>query len=158
MEVRPNPVDDNSSIPQQHQHHAHAAPSKQLKAAPNPVDTSSVSQRSISYSFSPFLLLSVWLSRKLREVQDFESDALYFGFTTFFFLNFLFGCGENWGSIEERGKGRKFWIWCFVFLSRIFLFLSFSFSFYFSCGKGREENFGWARFTLCQFSGKWTTI
>ncbi|CBI31480.3 hypothetical protein AAG906_034389 [Vitis piasezkii] len=45
MEVRPNPVDDNSSIPQQHQHHAHAAPSKQLKAAPNPVDTSSVSQR-----------------------------------------------------------------------------------------------------------------
>lgn len=111
MEVRPNPADDNSSIPpplppQQHQHHAHAAPSKQLKAAPNPVDTSSVSQRSISYLFSHFLLISVWLWRKIREVRSrrYWIWCLVFWLCHFPFLDFLFGCGKtNW----RKGKERK---------------------------------------------------
>ncbi|KDP25721.1 hypothetical protein JCGZ_23942 [Jatropha curcas] len=43
MEMRPNPAVDNS--PPQHRRHSSAAPSKQPTAPPNPVDTSSVTQR-----------------------------------------------------------------------------------------------------------------
>ncbi|XP_030930252.1 uncharacterized protein LOC126697288 isoform X4 [Quercus robur] len=45
MEVRPNPTEDNASIPQPHHRHAAAAPLKQATNSPIPVDTSSVSQR-----------------------------------------------------------------------------------------------------------------
>ncbi|GLT93206.1 hypothetical protein SLE2022_110070 [Rubroshorea leprosula] len=47
MEVRPNQTVDNSSIPrrQQQQRRATAAASKQPVSAPNPVDTTSVTQR-----------------------------------------------------------------------------------------------------------------
>jgi hypothetical protein len=87
MEVRPNPTVDNSSIPQQHrQRHAPAAaPLEQAATLPVPVDASSVSKRSISFSVTghSFTEFSVWFSSKGKKERKKEEAYIPY-------LNFLY--------------------------------------------------------------------
>jgi hypothetical protein len=72
MEIRSNLTVDNSSIPQQHrQRHAPAAaPLEQAATMPVPVDTTSVSKRSIHFPSPVTLFLNVWYSSKGKKRKE----------------------------------------------------------------------------------------
>jgi hypothetical protein len=85
MEVRPNSTADNSSIPQHHrQRHAPAAaPLEQAATLPVPVDTTSVSQRSIQFP-SPVTVFLNFLfgleKRKTRKKEEAYIPYLNFSY------------------------------------------------------------------------------
>ena len=151
MEVRPNQTVDNSSIPQQHrQRHAPAAaPLEQAATLPVPVDTTSVSKRSISFSVTShsFPEFPVWFSSKGKKERKKERRSLYYVFeflvsfltfsqhtikglsllcSLFFYILYLgtlgFGCRENLEGKENKFQNLVgFWL-CVAWLSYILVF------------------------------------
>jgi hypothetical protein len=148
MEVRPNQTVDNSSIPQQHrQRYAPAAaPLEQAATLPVPVDTTSVSKRSIHFP-SPvtlFLNFSVWFSSKGKKERKkliysvFEFLVFFLTFSRhtikglcllcslFFSILYLgtlgFGCRENLEGKEKKFQNLVcFWL-CVAWLSYMLVF------------------------------------
>jgi hypothetical protein len=112
MEVRPNPTVDNSSIPQQHrQRHAPAAaPLEQAATLPVPVDASSVSKRSISFSVTghSFTEFSVWFSSKGKKERKKEEAYIPY-------LNFLYPFSR---FLSTQSKDYACFVPCF---SRFFI-------------------------------------